>query len=826
MFKHVVSKILNVALLTFFFGGPIPLCAQTPSQKTAAATDFDQWIDHLPYNNIQHVATLDGLTYAATPTGLLVYNDDAKEYQRYSTINGLSDINITAIAAHQPTGTLWIGYASGRIDLLTPRGTQSIAAIEETPSYSGLKRINDIAFYNDKAYIATNFGIVEFHTQTRLAGRTLLLGPNYTATEILSLDISPAGALLAYSPDHPSQDLLYGDLNPNNPTFTAPTPAWTITGSIDHIRWHEAEQTFIAAYNDLPTGQSLLYRITPDPANPTTEASKASYPGMGNTHPTMMYHNILDLHTTGKTLTVTRNFNVLTRTATAPLTYTDSANISGVLFAEGVFNPTSATHDPATGTTYIGNRRTGLIRSRNLTDNSRILPNAPYSSRAYKIIPYGLGRNNSPVPQTSAYNTYSGNYGGLLIASGSLTDLWTKTFNSDGVFRYEGQNWSHLSSASLFNLSDFVDGAQRITPEGDTLTYFSAWGGGLVALSGDSAKLYNTTNTGGVLQGVNGNDNDLRTGGIAFDDDHNLWGVQSLVSQPLYRCTPDGTFSAHSLSPGADGVALKDVIYLGGDLFIQSRTNGIYCFDTQTEATRTLRSGVGLGNLPSNHVLSMAADLDGELWIGTDEGLVVLYSPRNVFSSGSIDARPILFEEDGVVQKLLGETPITSIFVDGGNRKWIGTRGAGLFLFSADGLQTLGQFTTANSPLLSNTITSIAADPASGEVLIATEQGLIGYRGDGTPAFTGTNPELTTYPNPVRPGYEGAIFIQGLPEDGRVKITDINSALVYEARANGGMVRWDGVFMDGTKVPSGVYLIYAMDELGTITAQDKVLIVR
>jgi ligand-binding sensor domain-containing protein len=85
----------------------------------------------------------------------------------------------------------------------------------------------------------------------------------------------------------------------------------------------------------------------------------------------------------------------------------------------------------------------------------------------------------------------------------------------------------------------------------------------------------------------------------------------------------------------------------------------------------------------------MAADQDGELWIGTDEGLVVLYSPSNIFNGGNSDARPILFEEDGVVQKLLGETPITSIFVDGGNRKWIGTRGAGLFLVSPEGLQTL-----------------------------------------------------------------------------------------------------------------------------------------
>jgi ligand-binding sensor domain-containing protein len=102
-------------------------------------------------------------------------------------------------------------------------------------------------------------------------------------------------------------------------------------------------------------------------------------------------------------------------------------------------------------------------------------------------------------------------------------------------------------------------------------------------------------------------------------------------------------------------------------------------------------------------------------------------------------------------RKLLGETPITSIFVDGGNRKWIGTRGAGLFLVSPEGLQTLQQFTATNSPLLANDILSIAADPTSGELLIATAKGLIGYRGDATPGYAGNVPEACHLPQPGTP---------------------------------------------------------------------------
>ena len=822
MFKHHFSKFLNVIFWTLVFVGPIPHSALLLAQE---APTFEQWIDHLPYNTINHITRLGNRTYGATPYALLVLDDD-NEISRISEINGLSASNITALAADTASQTLWIGYANGLIDVLTPAGIQPIRAIEETPSYTGLKQINDITFFAGNAYIATDFGIVEFEIDTRLASRTLLLGPNYSPSKIQSIAISPTGNILAWSPNHPDQDLLYSDLQQTNPKWTRPEPAWTINGNIDHLTYYGPTDGFLFAYNDQPSGESTIYRITPNTSTPSG-ASKAAYEDpFGNQNPTMMYQNILDLTTSGNTLIVVRNFNVLKRTSTSLTTHMDSLNISATPFAAGVFNPLCATHDGPTNTTYIGNRRTGLIRTRNLTENARILPNAPYSTRAYKIIPYGLGRNNSPTPQSSAYNPYRGNFGGLIVAPGALNDLWTKAFVNDGVFRYENQHWFHTPSSSFSGLTDIVDAAYSITPDADTLHYITSWGGGLIAMHTPSPTTYNTTNTGGVLKGVGGNPNDLRTGGITFDEDHNLWGVQSLVNTPLYRCTPDGIFNAFTLSPGADGVALKDIVHHNGMLFIQSRTNGIYAFKIDGELKAQLRSGQGLGNLPSNHVLSMAVDHDGELWIGTDEGLVVLYSPSNLFNGGTIDARPILFEEDGVVQKLLDQTPITSIVVDGGNRKWIGTRGAGLFLVSDDGLRTLHHFTEANSPLSSNTIISVGVDPTSGEVLISTDAGLIGFRGDATPAYQGSSAELTTYPNPVRPGYDGPVIITGIPQNGRVKITDVSGALVYESEAQGGTVQWSTTKIAGDKAPSGVYIIYAMDNMGLVTAQDKVLIVR
>jgi hypothetical protein len=47
---------------------------------------------------------------------------------------------------------------------------------------------------------------------------------------------------------------------------------------------------------------------------------------------------------------------------------------------------------------------------------------------------------------------------------------------------------------------------------------------------------------------------------------------------------------------------------------------------------------------------------------------------------------------------------ITDIEVDGGNRKWIATASAGLFLLSPDGSEILASYSIDNSPLISNAI--------------------------------------------------------------------------------------------------------------------------
>ena len=95
------------------------------------------------------------------------------------------------------------------------------------------------------------------------------------------------------------------------------------------------------------------------------------------------------------------------------------------------------------------------------------------------------------------------------------------------------------------------------------------------------------------------------------------------------------------------------------------------------------------------------------------------------------------------------------------------------FLVSEDGQNELKNFNVSNSPLLSNSIQSIAVNDKTGEVFFGTPEGIISYRGEATQGGQ-EYADVYAFPNPVRETYEGDIVITGLIADTDVKITDIS----------------------------------------------------
>jgi hypothetical protein len=192
--------------------------------------------------------------------------------------------------------------------------------------------------------------------------------------------------------------------------------------------------------------------------------------------------------------------------------------------------------------------------------------------------------------------------------------------------------------------------------------------------------------------------------------------------------------------------------------------------------------------------------------------------------SNGWDSQKIIINQDGYNQYLLDAEEVTAIYVDGANRKWFGTRTAGLFLVSPDGTEQLAHFTTENSPLLSNTINSLAMDEQSGELFIGTDQGICSYRTDASGGGEQYS-NVYAFPNPVANDYDGPIAISGLVSNADVKITDISGNLVFSTRANGGTALWNGKLFSGERAATGVYLVFCSNADGSATETTKIMFI-
>jgi len=344
---------------------------------------------------------------------------------------------------------------------------------------------------------------------------------------------------------------------------------------------------------------------------------------------------------------------------------------------------------------------------------------------------------------------------------------------------------------------------------------------------------YGYQNTQGVLDTTFYSNNRIQISDIKFDNNNNLWGLNSQVEKPLFVKTAKDEWFSFSMNQDINGLYFDELIIdqanrkwgiiHDGGLFVYSDNNTLS--NHLDDEYKILNTNSGNGNLPSLNIYTIIEDLDREIWIGTDKGVAVFYYPELIFSGFNFDAQQILIQEGEYGQYLLSTERINCIKIDGANRKWVGTESSGLYLLSDDGLEQIHHFTTTNSPLFSNKIIDISINQLSGEVYIATDKGLISYRSDATIGEV-KQEETYIFPNPVRENYQGNIAISQLVNNALVKITDINGVLVYQTIANGAQANWNGKNFNNEKVGTGIYLVFSVDSNGLEKIVSKILFIK
>ena len=344
--------------------------------------------------------------------------------------------------------------------------------------------------------------------------------------------------------------------------------------------------------------------------------------------------------------------------------------------------------------------------------------------------------------------------------------------------------------------------------------------------NGQLANFYNDANS--PIEAFNGTSKDYElVYGVKYTSDGTLWMLNSQApTQSLISLDKNGKFNSHSIPQlmrlndgGYTGKSLGNLTGMTIDSkgllwFVNNHWiyPSLYRYDTASDEIKTYANFVNQDGAAINGMYGVSCvteDLEGNMWIGTDVGPFVLEKSQTDAES-PVYTQVKVPRNDGTnyADYLLNMVSISCIAIDAANRKWIGTAGNGVYLISADNMTQLEHFTIENSKLLSNTINSIALNPQTGEVYMATEAGLCSYVSDAiAPQQQMTDDSVWAYPNPVTPEYSGLITIVGLTYDADVKITSANGSVIAEGRSNGGSFTWDGCDQKGRRVASGVYMV-------------------
>lgn len=734
------------------------------------------WRSFFSYNDIVDVTQSPSRVFGAASSAMFEKNLGTNELKTITSVDGLKAETITAVHHSAEFNRTLVGNSNGLLIVINGDNTivNKIGIVQETTVAATKKRINHIYEYQGKAYISCDFGIAVFNIATLEFGDTYYLGPNGAEISVQQCAILD-GRIFAASATNGIRAASLS--NPNLNDFNQ----WTeyVTGNFSGIVDYEGQ---LFANDDA----GFLFRVTDaGTAAFTTFPSAITDLRKANGYMVVTCANRVTVY--NQDLIQASQINVI------PLPEAQNASFScATVVAE---------------TLFIGTVANGMFSAgfNNLSFES-ITPNGPQRSNIFRI-------KKAPSALWAVYGDYSFYYNPY-----PLEYL--------GVSKFTDKGWSTISNEALFNAASISDIA--INPVNEKQVYVSSFHNGLIKIENDEpVMLYNDLNTNNNLQSIQTPGTGVRINSLAFDKDSNLWLTNTRIEKALKMLKPSGSWTSYSIKDVIDPPNNdygRMVIDRNGTKWIATSYFGVLAFNETLNKKIIITQGDN-GNLPSFDVRSVAIDNNNRLWIGTNKGLRVLAGIDRFTTENSLTTNPIIILEDGVAQELMYEQGIADIAVDGSNNKWLGTTGAGAFLVSPDGQQTLFHFTKQNSPLPSDNINDIEIDNVTGEVFFATDKGMVSYRGTSTEASDDLS-KVYVFPNPVRPGFEDDVKISGLVDEANIKITDIEGNLVYETTSEGGTVLWDTRAFGKYKVASGVYMIFISSEDGTQTKVKKLMIVR
>ncbi len=750
------------------------------------------WQDYLSYSSATKIAVSNDQIFCATEGGLFFYDLQDNSIGKFSGFNELSDFGINTIAYHTQKNVLVVAYKNSNIDLVYENRVVNLSDIKRK-QITGDKNINNITFIGSDAYLSCGFGIVVINLDRQEIKDTYYLGEGGSALGINDVE-TDGYYIYAASNEGILRAVFEGTNLPDYQNWETIRDIPFFTRKFNYLAYHAG--SIIANYTPDEYDGDKLYRLSGEEWN--EYLPQIRYTG--------------DMQVFGDYVTISGR--------EAVYVIDKNNTIVGIINQYRLSDETIAPISPrsagisANGAIFIADYKNAMIKITGENFES-VFPGGPLDNQMFSLLANGND---------------------LWIAPGGRKDDWNNANQLPRFQKYETGEWKYYNKSNYPELDGFRDIVCIAADPSDPAHIFvGSWGGGVLEYRNDEF-IIRYTNHNSPLQTATPMDPDaayVRIGGMDFDSRGNLWITNSTVARNLLMLAPDGNWEEFTLPQVANTLNIGQVIVTQTDdkWIVVPRGHDAYVVDRNGEQKRRLLVTSYFNNGENeifnrmNDIYSIAEDNEGAIWMGTSKGVAVYSNPARIWDSDNFYAvQPSLDLNDGLYHPLLETETVTAIAVDGANRKWLGTQNSGIYLVSENGDQEVLHFTTSNSPLFSNNITSIGINQKNGEVFIGTNEGLISYMGE---AIGGKDSyeDVYVYPNPVRETYDGPVTVTGLKENTEVKITDISGNLVFRTQSLGGQAIWDGRNLNGNRVRTGVYLVFCNDELGEETHIAKLLFI-
>ncbi len=543
---------------------------------------LEGWQTHLNYSQAKRLTLAQQKVYVATDNSLFYFDKEDNSLRKLSTIDGLSEISISALGYNANNNIVIIGYRNGNIDLIHENTIINLPAIKEA-SISGTKTINHIATLQNEAYLSTNFGVVVLNLSALEVKETLYPGDEGASLEIKQSVIDNDSIYLLTS-----QQLLTASLTDGS-------------NLQDFRNWQR---------KNLPAGEKVAIVSWIDEVILATDDKIWRQNGSSWDEILLTFENsIRNLTVASGNLVVVTSSNVINSTP---------ALQTNVLTDKSLVSPWQAVFE--NGVWWIADEKNGLVNNFEQTWQG-IFPSGPANNNVAQLfttpnrifaLPAAKNENNEPLNKSAQFSLYKNNQ-------------W-ETYNEEQLPPVED-----LSAVAYDPINN--------------LTWLASYGDGLLQWDDNNFQQINNQTPGSPLTIFNegeiwisdlamGNQEDLWIS--IYDAIPPLHKIVVDGSGESYLPGSRANFAKKIIRYGNGDIWMAIAGQNGG---------GIFVYNPDNQQSRILTNGVGNGGLPGNIVNDIKLDRDGFIWIGTNEGVAYFPNPFLALANQPIDAITPIFNQ-------------------------------------------------------------------------------------------------------------------------------------------------------------------------------------